>query len=117
MVRHLVMVAGCSVDAISTYGGGRYGALHWAVYRRQAATAKLLLELGADTDMKGNYLKLSGTPLDWARLKGDSEITALLQENRKGGSSNRIYFVIQCQWMDVHADVMHSDKAADSVVM
>ena len=64
-------------------------ALHFAAYEGHLATAKRLLEGGADWTLKNNggytaldHARLYTGALDDARLHGKSEVVALLSEPR-----------------------------------
>jgi len=56
--------------------------LHYAAYIGHLATAKRLLEGGADVTLRTNANYGSKTAIDWAREKGKSQVVALLSEPR-----------------------------------
>ena len=53
--------------------------MHWAALNGHLATAKRLLEGGADPTLRD---KNGTTALDWARERGKSDLVALLSEPR-----------------------------------
>lgn len=91
MVRLLVL-AGCDINSYSWCAGkggtvkAKATALHWAVAGGRTSVVELLLDLGADETLRG-YNKQncsSGTPLDWARRKGQDTIILILQQDLSG---------------------------------
>ena len=56
--------------------------MHYAAYIGHLATAKRLLEGGADVTLRTNANYGSKTAIDWAREKGKSQVVALLSEPR-----------------------------------
>jgi ankyrin repeat protein len=61
------------------HGSGGLTALHYAVYNNNDQFVRLLLEHGADVNIRDNY---GGTPSELASKEGYHEIVELLSEYR-----------------------------------
>ena len=81
----LLIKAGVNISSYSNAGTEiKATALHYAAYNHFDSTVKLLLEFGANTTLKGNFGKVTGTPLDCAKAgQGCKEIVKLLEDYDK----------------------------------
>ena len=70
----MLVAAGAEVDA---RGEDQFTPLHNAVGQGHVAAARRLLELGASPHTRGEW---GGTPNEYARQKGDPEMTALFDK-------------------------------------
>jgi Ankyrin repeats (3 copies) len=75
-----LLESGTNVNAANRYGGT---ALAFACDRGQVEVVKLLLQHGADVNAKDTFY--NATPLTWAAMKGNAEITRLLLDKTGQG--------------------------------
>jgi ankyrin repeat protein len=82
----LLVEGGVNVNSFVKFreSNNRCTALHWAIYKDRPSMVQLLLDLGADPELKGKRGDLSGTPLDWAKTMGFGESVKILENFLSG---------------------------------
>ena len=77
----LLLARGAEVDAGNPLDANNTTALHFAVMSGHASTVRLLLEAGADPNIRSIHFDAYGTPLEIARGIGNEEIAEILLQH------------------------------------